>query len=103
LYYSCYQRMLHIWVNVWGKDIRDIQKLPKEPKDGSHEQFINWFKKWLWENNYAREDRQMFDNIIELKKLRVKADYRLDSIEYQDCTKSQSYLDAVLKTLEKIR
>lgn len=76
-YYSCYQFMKHIWLNIMNKTENDLTLLTRSTTEGSHEVLINQIVKFLKTKN--QDTRSFNTEIVSLKKLRHKSDY--DNIE----------------------
>lgn len=76
-YYSCYQFMKHIWLNIMNKTENDLALLTKSTTEGSHEVLINQIVRYLKTKN--QDIRGFNTEIVSLKKLRHKSDY--DNVE----------------------
>ena len=105
-YYCCMLRMFHIWYVEKQKSEIDLQRT----EDGSytkevHNQLANNFKNFVAEK-YKRIDITMASDFAKklgaLKKLRVKADYKKESISYQDSWKAIELCDSILKILKSL-
>ncbi len=78
-YYSCFQLMKHIWLYSIGNSENELKALNKNSKEGSHEVLINQIK--LFVKDKSRNDRDFNNEILQLKRLRVRADYDDNSID----------------------
>lgn len=87
-YYSCFLLLKHIWIYSMQKTQTELELKCSSGKIGSHEFLINEIGKYI--KNLSNKDFRAFNtNIIQLKKLRVTADYD-DSVF--DSSKSSSAL-----------
>jgi uncharacterized protein (UPF0332 family) len=98
-YYSCVQLMRHIWTNKMGKTFDELSVLTKNSKEGSHELLINKVKTFL--RSESLDDRAFNNSILQLKKLRVKADYEDEQIDSTISHNSISLSNATIKILNK--
>ncbi|MDR2811400.1 MAG: HEPN domain-containing protein, partial [Tannerellaceae bacterium] len=72
-YYCCLQLMKHIWLYSLGKS-------EPNPKNSLHDLLINEIGRYILETN--QNDFRVFNNNIkQLKRLRVKADYSDDNFD----------------------
>lgn len=93
-YYSCIQLMIHLL--LFKLNYSEIDLKPDE-KLGSHEKLINILTEYMKEKGM---DWSYFNqNIVELKKLRVKSDYRNSEIISKEGNNSIILADRVTKTL----
>lgn len=105
-YYCCMLRMFHIWYVEKQRSEIELKRLP----DGSytkdvHNQLANQFKLFVIEK-YKKSDAAkggiFIKNLADLKTLRVKADYKNESISHDDCRKAIDYCDVVLTILKSL-
>lgn len=100
-YYSCIQLMKHAWLNSMGKSENDLIDLNNKSKQGSHELLINQIKVFI--QSKSQNDRDFNKNILQLKRLRVDADYNevlIDSMKSNlSITLSKSSLDILKKCI----
>ena len=78
-YYSCYQMMKHILLNV----LMCPNELPNNNENDSHNKLINFFEKEI-----SSKHRFFAKNIRELKKLRRIADYEEEEITLPLCNRA---------------
>jgi len=77
-YYSCYQMLKCIWMNPMGKSDGGLGVGMSQSQRGSHEYLLNCVVRFIGSQPtaYSDEDaRQLRNEIPQLKKLRVDADY----------------------------
>ena len=72
-YYSCIQLMKHTWLNSMGKLDNDLRNLNNSSSQGSHEVLINQIKIFI--QSKSQNGRVFNRDILQLKRLRVNADY----------------------------
>ena len=72
-YYSCIQLMKHTWLNSMGKSDNDLRNLNNSSSQGSHEVLINQIKIFI--QSKSQNGRVFKRDILQLKRLRVNADY----------------------------
>jgi uncharacterized protein (UPF0332 family) len=72
-YYSCFQLMKHTWLFSMGKTNEALRTLNNNSRNGSHEVLINQLK--LYIKSKSQDDRDFNTIILQLKRLRVHADY----------------------------
>jgi len=72
-YYSCIQLMKHTWLNSMGKSDNDLRNLNNSSSQGSHEVLINQIKIFI--QSKSQNGRVFNKDILQLKRLRVNADY----------------------------
>jgi hypothetical protein len=105
-YYSCYQLFRHIWFYSMGKTESDLKFIIDHSKNkkaeikGSHDVLINEIQKFIKENN-SNDFRVINSNIIQLKKLRISADYDDKAFLYDDSLKSIQLSDNLRPVLKK--
>lgn len=97
-YYSCIQLMKHIFLFTLNKSEADLEHEGKIMAAGSHEVLINNITTLLKTNN--KDWRTFNTNIIQLKRLRVSADYQDAEIDSKKGNDSISLSDVVLKLLK---
>ena len=102
-YYSCVLMMRDIWFNIMGKTEEDISIACRDKKTGSHNILINGIVKYIRDKS-PNTDWTKFNNmILELKTIRVKADY---SGDVTGMTESENSIDLsanILPILKKAR
>ena len=75
-YYSCYQMLKCIWMNPMGKSDDELGVDISQSRHGSHEYLLNCVVRFIGSQPMAYSDaRQLRNEIPQLKKLRVDADY----------------------------
>jgi len=72
-YYSCIQLMKHTWLNSMGKSDNDLRNLNNSSSQGSHEVLINQIKIFI--QSKSQNGRVFNRDILQLKRLRINADY----------------------------
>tara|TARA_B110000211_G_scaffold223947_1_gene274456 strand:- start:403 stop:798 length:396 start_codon:yes stop_codon:yes gene_type:complete len=98
-YYSCIQLMKHTWLNSMGKSEKDLRVLNNSSNKGSHEVLINQIKSFI--QSKSQNDRDFNRDILQLKRLRVNADYDEISIDYTKSDKSIGLSKSSLNILKK--
>jgi hypothetical protein len=92
-YYCCLQLMKHIWLHSLGKS-------EPNPKDSLHDLLINEIGQYILETD-KNDSREFKNNIYQLKRLRVKADYSDESFSINDSNNSLSLSKKIMPILEK--
>jgi len=98
-YYSCVQLMKHTWLSSMGKTDEELRILNNNSRDGSHEVLINQIK--LFIKSKSHNDRDFNRDILQLKRLRVNADYDDVSIDYTKSNQSISLSKSTQQILKK--
>lgn len=98
-YYSCVQLMKHAWLNSMGKTEQDLRVLNNSFNQGSHEILINQIKSFI--QSKSQNDRDFNRDILQLKRLRVNADYDEISIDYTTSDQSIRLSKSILNILKK--
>lgn len=98
-YYSCFQLMKHTWLNSMGKSEQDLKVLNNSFNKGSHEVLINQIKSFI--QSKSQNDRDFNRDILQLKRLRVNADYNDFSIDFTKSNQSISLSKSTLSILKK--
>lgn len=98
-YYSCYQFMLHIWLFKMNKTESELEIITKNSKQGSHEVLINQIAIYL--KNKKQDSRNFNNEIVSLKKLRLKADYHNIDIGSEISANSIKLSKSTLAILKK--
>ncbi len=90
-YYSCVHLMQHIWYYKMGKTETELDQECTNAKSGLHNVLINKIGQYIrgnTANRNANKDFHDFNNkIVQLKRLRVDADYKDEGF---DMTKSNA-------------
>ena len=92
-YYSCYQKMKHIWLYSMKKTEEDLDINCSSNRMGSHEYLLNEIVQYVKNSNKkdALEDaRTLRNDVPQLKRLRTDADYSNTDF---DSTKSKNSID----------
>jgi hypothetical protein len=104
-YYACYQKIKHIWLHKQGKTELELETLGKsKPRLGSHEVLINeigTFIKNSGSKNFIDDFRVYNNNILQLKKLRTKADYEDTIFDSTSSSKSLTLSNEIIPVLSK--
>ena len=105
-YYSCYQIIKVIWLDVMGKTDQDIENMitAKNVKTGSHNFLIEEILKFS--NSILKDQkeyRSLRNGTHQLKTLRTKSDYEDESITYDIGKKAIDLAKEILIILKKIK
>jgi hypothetical protein len=104
-YYACYQKIKHIWLHKQGKTELELEVLGRtKPRMGSHEVLINEigaFIKNSGSKNFIDDFRVYNNNILQLKKLRTKADYEDTIFDSTSSSKSLALSNQIMPVLSK--
>lgn len=98
-YYSCIQLMKHTWLNSMGKSENDLRNLNNSSSQGSHEVLINQIK--IFVQSKSQNGRVFNRDILQLKRLRVMADYDEISIDFTKSNESIVLSKSTLNILKK--
>lgn len=104
-YYSCFLRMQDIWYNKLGHTEFDLHTTPEGNYlgEGDHKLMINKLGIILLGSN-DRNAKDLFkvfnDKIGQLKKLRLKADYKDEDILNKDCSNAIDLAEAIIPILK---
>lgn len=96
-YYSCIQLMKHIYLYSMGKTEAELRNLANSPKEGSHEVLINQIRNFI--NSKSIDVRAYNRDILQLKRLRVRADYEDVLIDFSKSSESISLSKSTRKIL----
>lgn len=100
-YYSCVQLMKHTWLYIMKKSNEDLINLSNHTSEGSHELLINQIRSFIKAN--SQDDRTFNRDILQLKRLRVRADYEDLMIDYEISEKSITLSKSTQKILNKCK
>lgn len=104
-YYACYQRFKHIWLHKMNKSEEDLSALCKEDKiNGSHEVLLNQIAIHIEKTsntNNKTDSRVIRNNITQLKRLRVEADYLDKNFDFQKSSNSIQLSNVIIPILTK--
>lgn len=104
-YYACYQKIKHIWLHKQGKTDLELEQLGRtKPRMGSHEVLINeigTFIKSSGSKNFIDDFRVYNNNILQLKKLRTRADYEDTIFDSTSSSKSLTLSNEIIPVLSK--
>ena len=98
-YYSCIQLMKHTWLNSMGKSDNDLRNLNNSSCQGSHEVLINQIKIFI--QSKSQNGRVFNRDILQLKRLRVNADYDEILIDSKKSNESLILSKSSLNILKK--
>lgn len=87
-YYSCVQLMKYIWLSSMGKSEAELRILNNNSREGSHEVLINQIRDYI--KSKSLNEREFNTTILQLKRLRVNADYDDVSIDFTKSSQSIS-------------
>jgi len=94
-YYSCFQLMKHIWLHTMGKTEDELTS-----RNDSHAFLINEVGNYI--KRSGKHDGNKFNNkIVQLKRLRVKADYKDMLFDYTDSSNSLSLSNDIIPILKQ--
>ncbi|GAB6395588.1 MAG: hypothetical protein MdMp024_1900 [Bacteroidales bacterium] len=94
-YYSCFQLMKHIWLHTMGKTEDELTS-----RNDSHAFLIN--EVGNYKKRYGKHDGNKFNNkIVQLKRLRVKADYEDKLFDYTDSSNSLFLSNDIIPILKQ--
>lgn len=82
-----------------GKSEQDLKVINNSSNQGSHEVLINQIKSFV--QSKSQNDREFYNDILQLKRLRVNADYDDISIDYTKSNQSISLSKSSLSILKK--
>lgn len=103
-YYCCYQLIKHIWLYSMKKTDEELYQNTSNSKEGSHEVLIRIIGNYI-KNSNKRNSTEDFRNyntkILELKRLRIKADYKDTVFNSEDSSKSLSLSNDIIPILKK--
>lgn len=109
-YYSCYQLMMHIWLNAMGKTDAELKQLVDAAKssrfiNGSHNVLINEIVKYVkadgTDRNRNADSMTLNKDMHTLKKIRTDADYMDTITDMPTCRKSIQIAEMTIPILEK--
>lgn len=92
-YYSCYQLLQYIWLYSMGKSQNELDTKTSRSRLGSHEFLLNEVVSYitnLQKTNSEDDARNLRNNIPQLKRLRIDADYK--NMDF-DSSKSKKSID----------
>lgn len=101
-YYSCYQLLENIWLYSMGKSDRELASGMSRSRLGSHEYLLNEVVKYvgsMQEKKLESDARSIRNDMPQLKRLRVDADYLDNDFDYSKSQRSISmskYLRSIL-------
>ncbi len=102
-YYSCYQLMKHIWIYVMNKTENELNANCSQTSLGSHEYLANAIFSYVHGIITNDEERTLRSQLIQLKKLRVDADYSDKDFSYTNSNACLTYANTILPILKKIK
>ena len=103
-YYSCLLYMEHVCYVVNGKKEKEIRPIINKKQIDLHVGLSNYIKKELGKSTKPNSDRDINDfskKYTDLKKLRVKADYKNESISWNDSQKAFQLANDILDILKR--
>jgi len=103
VYYSCFLLMQHICYIEKQHTENTLRALPESGMlHGIHEVMINYFKMLLNQQNKRVELLEFYTKISQLKRLRIKADYKNCDIAYTESQKAIELSNDVINILKKL-
>ena len=109
-YYSCYQLMMHIWLNVMGKTDGELKSLIDAAKgsrfdNGSHNVLLREIVKFVkadgTDRNRKQDSATINNDMQEMKRIRVKDDYKDVIIDMPACRNSIRLAEETIPILKK--
>ena len=104
-YYACYQQIKHIWLHTLNKSEKDLDALCQQNfRKGSHEVLINQIVRFIKNSsnpNNTADSRIINNELLQLKKIRVKADYEDKIFDSTDSSKSLTLTSKIIPVLKK--
>jgi|YelNatPaOPRAMG01_1025707.scaffolds.fasta_scaffold45379_1 uncharacterized protein (UPF0332 family) len=104
-YYACYQKLKHIWLYQQHKTEQELEILGRtKTRMGSHEILINEIGSFIKNSrskNFIEDSRVYNNNILQLKRLRRKADYEDTVFDSTNSSKSISLSNEIIRVLNK--
>lgn len=103
-YYSYLLYMEHVCYVVNGKTEKEIRPIINKKQIDLHVGLSNYIKKELGKSTKPNSDRDINDfskKYTDLKKLRVKADYKNESISWNDSQKAFQLANDILDILKR--
>lgn len=82
-YYSCFLLLKHIWLHKMKKTDKELEIEMRSSNMKLHEFLTNKIITYIDGIN-NKDSRAINNNILQLKKIRVKADYKDEEIYFQD-------------------
>ena len=99
-YYSCFQLMKDICLIKINKTEQELESFVSQSKSGTHEYILNEIVKYV--SGLNKEDsRTLRSKVPQLKKFRVKADYKNEDFNFDDSSASISLSKEILRILKK--
>lgn len=99
-YYSCFLLLKHIWIYSMQKTQTELESKCSSNKIGSHEFLINEIGKYIKERS-NKEFREFNNKIVQLKKLRITADYDDSVFDFSKSSNSLQLSKDILPILKK--
>ncbi len=104
-YYSCYQMLKHIWLHSMSKTESELGENISMRRKGSHEYLLNAIVMYIENRDVEAKGRGDYrivrENISQLKRLRVKADYEDVDFSCEDSKRSITLSDKILPILKR--
>lgn len=104
-YYSCYQMLKHIWLHSMNKTESELGENISMGRKGSHEYLLNAIVMYIENRDVNAKGRGscriVRDSILQLKRLRVKADYEDVDFCCEDSKCSITLSDKILPILKR--
>lgn len=99
-YYGCFQLMKDICLIKINKTEQELESFVSQSKSGTHEYILNEIVKYV--SGLNKEDsRTLRSKVPQLKKFRVKADYKNEDFNLDDSRASISLSKEILRILKK--
>lgn len=103
-YYSCFTLMLHIWVSRMGKTLNELDDSCNSLGTGKHQFLTSQIYTEI--NNSDKQSsfkdgRDFNDKIIQLKRLRIRADYTNEVFLYDQSNAALRLMTEITNILNK--
>lgn len=99
-YYSCFQLMKNIYMFVMGKSEQDLDSAVIQSSFGVHEFILKEVASFIQVKD-SEASRLLRNKMPQLKRYRVKADYKNEDFDFDDSKMSISLSKEILKILKK--
>lgn len=103
-YYSCYQILKYIWLYSMKRTQIELDSNTSQSRIGSHEYLLNEVVKYISNSQYKnskKDARDLRNDIPQLKKLRIDADYSDTTFDYSKSRESIDLSSELLSILKK--
>lgn len=98
-YYACFQLLMHIWKHKMEKTEDDLDILRRSLDRGMHEVLLSEVVSYI--KNRSLKDFRINTEIAELKRIRVKADYKDADVVDADSQKAIRLSQTIIPLLKR--